>query len=131
MPRRLWCWAAYPKFARTRQMPENKLQQMFNDKFLEVVREVEGWVSDRIESDWSAYMKGLRSLGVQRGGWLRGLFRRDCIKIVDPITFEQFADRSEYVFMPPHQLLKHMSDFHRFVFVPKDLAEKILVLGLP
>lgn len=112
-------------------MPEEVLQRMFNDKFLEVVREVDGWVMDHIDSDWSVYLNGLKGFGVRRGGWLLGLFRRDHVRIADPITMDQFADRSEYVFMPPHQLLKYMRSSGSLIFVPRELAEKMLVLGLP
>lgn len=104
---------------------------MFNDKFLEVVREVDGWVMDHIDSDWSAYLNGLRDFGVRRGSWLLGLFRRGDVRIADPVSMDQFADRSEYVFMPPHQLPQHMKSSGRSIFVPRGLAEKILVLGLP
>lgn len=111
-------------------MSKEVLQRMFNDKFLEVVRDVDGWVMDHIDSDWSVYLNGLKHFGIKRGGWLRGLFRRDDIKIVDPIEMDQFADMSEYL-LPPHQLFKRMSGPHRLIFVPRELAEKMLVLGLP
>lgn len=104
---------------------------MFNDKFLEVVRDVDGWVMDHIDSDWSAYLNGLKGLGVRRGGWLRGLLRRDDVRIADPVSMDQFADRSEYVFMPPHQLLRRIRSHGRSIFLSRNLAEKILVLGLP
>lgn len=112
-------------------MPEEVLQRMFNERFLRVVREVDGWVMDHVESDWSSYMYGLRSFGVRRGGWFRSLFRRNQVRIVDPVTLDQFADRTEFVFVPPHELLKYIGRPQRWIFIPRGVADKMIALGLP
>lgn len=105
------------------------LQHMFNQKFLEVARLNPSFMDGGISDAWNKYMECLGGFGVFRGGWLRGLFARGHVRIMDPLTLEQYADWTEFSLLPPHALLDIVGYSRKNVFVPKDFADKALALG--
>lgn len=115
-------------------MPRNKsrdLQDMFNQKFLDVVRGRGSPFFDSgcISKSWDDYMSRLELFGVVRGGWLRGLLKRSHIRLIDPVTLDQYADWSECCFLPTNIVLNIVGPSYRTIFVPRDFADKALVFG--
>lgn len=106
------------------------LQHMFNQRFLDVARNRPSFLdSNGIARSWDEYMAKLEQFGVARGGWFKGLFRRGDVRLIDPVTLDQYADWSETTLVPPHVLLNIIGRVGRTIFVPREFAEKVLVLG--